>query len=154
MCQMWKLLDVVSVADVDPISKFWGQNYTFSSLAANWSLTGQCFQQEQLVSLVPWCEGTKGFTSSPKKCIFCPKLPICQILAILPKKTMQTRCLGGFLLCWYKNFCFLPWKIRIFGQKTAKFGPKYAFLVIFGQILPFFAHFVQCPTKNQCEQGA
>ena len=47
-----------------------------------------------------------------------------------------------------------PIKIRLFGQKTAKFGPKYAFLVIFGQILPFFAHFVQCPTKNQCEQGA
>ena len=38
--------------------------------------------------------------------------------------------------------------------KTSKIGPKYAFLVILGQILPFFAHFVQCPTKNQCEQGA
>jgi len=47
-----------------------------------------------------------------------------------------------------------PIKIRIFGPKTAKFGPKSAFLVILGQILPFFAHFVQCPTKNQCELGA
>ena len=47
-----------------------------------------------------------------------------------------------------------PIKIRIFGPKTAKIGPKYAFLVILGQILPFFAHFVQCPTKNQCEQSA
>ena len=28
-------------------------------------------------------------------------------------------------------------KIRIFGPKTAKFGPKSAFLVILGQILPF-----------------
>ena len=32
-------------------------------------------------------------------------------------------------------------------------GPKSAFLVILGQILPFFAHFVQCLTKKQCEQG-
>ena len=47
-----------------------------------------------------------------------------------------------------------PIKIRLFGPKMAKFGPKSAFLVILGQILPFFAHFVQCPTKNQCEQGA
>ena len=47
-----------------------------------------------------------------------------------------------------------PTKIRLFRPKMAKFGPKSAFLVILGQILPFFAHFVQCPTKNQCEQGA
>ena len=45
-----------------------------------------------------------------------------------------------------------PIKIRIFCPKKTKIGPKYAFLVILGQILPFFAHFVQCPTKNQCEQ--
>ena len=66
------------------------------------------------------------------------------------QKTMRTSCLGGFLLCWYQNFYLL----RLFGPKTAKFGPRSAFLVILGQILPFFAHFVQCPTKNQCEQGA
>ena len=30
-------------------------------------------------------------------------------------------------------------------QPTAKIGLKYAFLVILGQILPFFAHFVPCP---------
>ena len=41
-----------------------------------------------------------------------------------------------------------PIKIRLFGPKTAKFGPKSAFLVILGQILPFFAHFVQCWPKN------
>ena len=39
-------------------------------------------------------------------------------------------------------------------EKTAKFGPKSAFLVILGQILPFFAHFVQCLTKKQCEKDA
>ena len=47
-----------------------------------------------------------------------------------------------------------PIKIRIFGPKTAKFGPKFAFLVILGQILSFLAHLVPCPTKKQCEQGA
>ena len=41
-----------------------------------------------------------------------------------------------------------------YGYKTVKIGPKYSFLVILGQIFPFFAHFVQCPTKKQCEQGA
>ena len=45
-----------------------------------------------------------------------------------------------------------PMKIRFFGLKTVKFGPKYAFLVILGQILPFFAHFVQCPTKNNVNE--
>ena len=45
-----------------------------------------------------------------------------------------------------------PIKIRIFGPKTAKFGPKYAFLVILGQIMAFFAHFVPCTTKKQCAQ--
>ena len=35
-----------------------------------------------------------------------------------------------------------PIKIRIFGPKTAKFGPKYAFLVILGQAL--LAHLVSC----------
>ena len=47
-----------------------------------------------------------------------------------------------------------PLKIRILGTETAKIGPKSAFLVILGQILPFFAHFVQCSTNQQCEQGA
>ena len=32
--------------------KFWGQNCTFLSLAANWRLTGQCFQHEKLAFLV------------------------------------------------------------------------------------------------------
>ena len=36
-----------------------------------------------------------------------------------------------------------PIKTRIFGPKTAKFGPKYAFLVILGQILASSAHFAR-----------
>ena len=45
-------------------------------------------------------------------------------------------------------------KKRIFCPKTTKFGPKSAFLVILGQILPFFAPFVQFLTKKLYEQGA
>ena len=50
---------------------------------------------------------------------------------------------------WVTKLLISPVKNRIFCPKTAKFGPKYAFLVILGQILPFFAHFVQCLTKKQ-----
>ena len=39
-------------------------------------------------------------------------------------------------------------KIRIFSQKTAKFGPKYAFLVILGQILPFLHILSNAGPKN------
>ena len=41
-----------------------------------------------------------------------------------------------------------PIKIRIFGPKTAKFGPKYAFLVILGQILPFLHILSNAQPKN------
>ena len=70
------------------------------------------------------------------------------------QKTMRTSCLGGFFIMWVPKLLLTPVKIRIFGPKTAKFGPKYAFLVILGQIFAFFAHFVQRLTKKQCEQGA
>ena len=107
-------------------------------------------------------EGTKIFTPCPQKIgfraqkrpnlaqnwHFGPNIGIFGPFDLMPdQKTMRKSCLGGFLL-------LTPIKIRIFGPKTAKFGPKYAFLVILGQILPFFAHFIQCPTKKQCEQGA
>merc|ERR1712016_257242 len=49
------------------ISKFWGQKSTFSPLAANWSLTDQCFQHEKGVSLGSRYKGTKIFTPCPKK---------------------------------------------------------------------------------------
>ena len=43
-------------------------------------------------------------------------------------------------------------KIRIFSQKTAKFGPKYAFLVILGQILPYLINLILCQTKNHAKK--
>ena len=64
------------------------------------------------------------------------------------QKIMQTRCLGGFSLMWVLNLLLSPVKIRIFGQKTTKFGPKFAFLVILGQILAFFPHLIPCLTKK------
>ena len=36
----------------------------------------------------------------------------------------------------------------------AKFGSKYAFVVIFGQILAFFAHLMPYLNKQKCKQGA
>ena len=42
-----------------------------------------------------------------------------------------------FSVIWVPKLLLSPVKVRIFGPKTAKFGPKYAFLVIFGQILAF-----------------
>ena len=86
---------------------------------------------------------------------FRPNIGIFGPFDLIPdKKTMRTSCLGGFSIMWVPKLLLTPTKIRIFGPKTSKFGPKYAFLVILGQILPFFAHFIQCLTKNQCEQGA
>ena len=55
---------------------------------------------------------------------------------------------------WVPKIFLTPVKVRISGPKTAKFGQKYAFLVILGQILAFFAHFVPCLTKKQWQQGA
>ena len=39
----------------------------FLPLAANWSLTDQCFQNEKAVSLDSRYEGTKSFTPSPQE---------------------------------------------------------------------------------------
>ena len=45
-----------------------------------------------------------------------------------------------------------PEKIRIFGPKTAKFGPKYAFLVILGQILAFLLFLSNARPKNDANK--
>ena len=66
-------------------------------------------------------------------CIFCPFGP-------MPNhKTMRTKCLNVFSVTWVPKLLLPPDRIRSFGQKTVKFGQKLAFLVIFGQILAFFA---------------
>ena len=40
-------------------------------------------------------------------------------------------------------------RFAIIGPKTANFGPKVVFLVIFGQILVFLAHWAPCLTKKE-----
>ena len=52
------------------------------------------------------------------------------------------RCLGVFFVMWVPKLLLCPVKIRIFCPKTTKFGPKLAFLVIFGQAL--LSHLVPC----------
>ena len=47
---------------------------TISPLAANWSLTDQCFQQEKGVSLESRYKGTQIFTPCPQKLDFGPKM--------------------------------------------------------------------------------
>merc|ERR1712020_298037 len=66
------------------------------------------------------------------------------------QKTMQTSCLDSFLLCWYQNFYLLPYKLGFLAQKRPNLVQNLHFLVILGQILPFFAHFVQCSTNQHC----
>merc|ERR1712116_11980 len=114
------------------ISKFWGQKSTFSPLAANWSLTDQCFQHEKGVSLESRYEGTKIFTPCPQKIGFRaqkrpnlaqnwhlgPNIGIFGPLDLMPdQKTMRTSCRSGFLLCWYQNFYLLPQKLGFLAQK-------------------------------------
>ena len=45
------------------------------------------------------------------------------------QNTMGARCLVGFLISVYQNYCSLS-KNKVLGPKTAKFGPKYTVLVI------------------------
>merc|ERR1712115_747256 len=150
------------------ISKFWGQKSTFSPLAANLSPTDQCFQHKKGVSLESRYEGTKIFTPCPqeigfwaqkrpnlaKNWQFWPNIGIFGPFDLMPdQKTMRTSCLGGFLLCWYQNFHLLPKKLGFLAQKW----PNWSKICIFGHFglnIAIFSHFVQCPTKNQCEQGA
>ena len=48
------------------------------------------------------------------------------------QKTMQTRCLSGFPLCVYQNFCLFPWKLGFLVQQR----PNLAQIYIFGPFWP------------------
>merc|ERR1711952_93184 len=115
--------------------------------AANLSPTDQCFQHEKGVSLESRYEGTKIFTPCPKKngfwaqkrpnlaqnWHFGPNIGIFGPFDLMrDQKTMRTSCLGGFLLCWYKN-----------GQIWSK-------ICIFGHFEPNIAIFCTfCPMPDQ-----
>ena len=85
--------------------------------------------------------------SSPKMAFLAKYWHFWPIWSHARPKTNANKVPKWFSVVWVPKLLLTAIKIRIF-------GPKYAFLVILGQILPFFAHFVQCPTKNQCEQVA
>ena len=95
--------------------------------------------------------GTKTAKFGPKLAFFCH---FGQFDPGADQKTMQLRCIGAFSIKWVSKLLLPLIKIRIYGPLTAIFGPKYAFLVILGQILAFSAHLVPCPIKKQCKQGS
>merc|ERR1719474_1178402 len=55
------------------------------------------------------------------------------------RKTMQTRCLGGFSVMWVTKLLISEVKKRIFCPKMTKFGPKLAFLVNLGQAMQAYS---------------
>ena len=131
---MTKNRDSKQIIDFWPqISKFSGQNCTFSYLAANWSRTGQCFQHKNGQI---WSKIYIYVHFVPNIGIFGPFRPMPD------QKTMQTRCLGIFSVMRVTKLLLSPLRIRFFCPKTTKFGQKLAFLVILGQALP--AHLVPC----------
>ena len=73
------------------------------------------------------------------------------------QKTIWTSYPGGFSVMWVPKLLLTPIRTRVFGPKPAKFGPKYAFLVILGQIMAFLIHLVLCPTieiiRTRCVGG-
>ena len=73
------------------ISKFWGQKSTFSPLAANWSLTDQCFQHEKVENSL-FCSAFFSLASTQhltcksfKSCMSIPILLILSSQVQLPK---------------------------------------------------------------------
>ena len=86
--------------------------------------------------------GTKSFTPCPKKIgLLAPKRPnlaqnwhfgpnmgIFGPFDLMPdQKIMRISCLGVFSIMWVPKLLLTRIRIRIFGPKTAKIGPKYAF---------------------------
>ena len=108
----------------------------------------QYSQQERGVPLVPWYEGTKSFTPSlPKNWFFVKHGQIWHFWPIWSParpKNNTNKVSRGFSVMQVLKLFIPPLKFRTFGPKTAKFGPKLAFLV----------HLIPCPTKKQCKQSA
>ena len=105
---------------------------------------------QNFYSLPPknWILGPKT-AKFGQKWHFWPNIGIYGPFGPMPvQRTMRTRCLGGFPVVWVSKVLLPPVKVRMFDPKKAKFCPKKALLVIFGQILAYFAHLVQCPTNK------
>ena len=98
------------------------------------SLTGQCFQHERGVSLVPWYGFQKFYSKTaqcgPKLAFLAKCWPFCLIWSHVNQKTMQTRCLT--FASSKKNYDFWPQNCQIwpnicifghFGPNLGIFGP-------------------------------
>ena len=101
-----------------------------------------------------WILGPKTAKFGPKLAFWAKYRHFCPIWSKAWPKNDANKLSLWFSVMLVPKLLLTPIKIRIFGPKMAKFGPKSSFLVILGQILAFLAHVVQCPTKIQCEQSA
>ena len=105
-------------------------------------------------------EGTKSFTPSPQNIVFLakkrpnlaqnwhfwPNIGIFGPFGRMPdQNTMGTSCLGVSSVIWVPKLLLTPVEIKIFGQKR-QIWPK---TDIFGQILAFLAHLIQCPKMSK-----
>merc|ERR1712218_270984 len=74
---------------------------------------------QNFYSLSPknWILGPKTAKFGPNW-HFGPNIGIFGPFDLMPdQKTMQTSCRSGFLLCWYQNFYFLPYKLGFLAKK-------------------------------------
>ena len=113
-------------------------------------------------------EGTKSFTPSPQNIVFLakkrpnlaqnwhfwPNNGIFGPFGRMPdQNTMRTSCLGGSSVIWVPKLLLTPVKIRIFGSKTAKFGPKLKFLAKYRHFWPIWFGGRQKLMQTRCLGG-
>ena len=126
------------------------------------------FSTHKRCLMVPWYEGTKGFTPSPQKMDFGPKNSqiwpntdifgqlwafLAHLIYCLSKKTMRTSCLGVFSIMWVPKLILTPVKLGFLAHKRPNLVQNMhfsSFWAKYWHFLPISSHARQ---KNQCEQG-
>ena len=105
---------------------------------------------QNFYSLPPknWILGPKTAKFGPKLAFWAKYRHFCPIWSKAWPKNDANKLSRWFSVMLVPKLLLTPIKIRIFGPKTAKFGPKYAFLVILGQILPFLHILSNARPKN------
>ena len=93
---------------------------------------------QNFYSLPPknWILGPKTAKFGQKLAFWAKYRHFCPIWSKAWPKNDANKLSRWFSVMLVPKLLLTPIKIRIFGPKTAKFGPKYAFLVILVQILP------------------
>ena len=105
---------------------------------------------QNFYSLPPknWILGPKTAKFGPKLAFWAKYRHFCPIWSKAWPKNDANKLSRWFSVMLVPKLLLTPIKIRLFGPKTAKFGPKYAFLVILGQILPFLHILSNARPKN------